>query len=101
MDRRTVLPRCVTSMLRDGPRCSDALHGVRAAEVLPPEGGFFAMVDISRSGLSSDDVRKRLLNDHGVVVVHGRAYGVAGEGTLRVSFGSGGENLQRGLRIAS
>ncbi len=76
----------------------DALSGIRSAEVLPPEGGFFAMVDVSRSGMSSNDVRKRLLNEYGVVVVHGRAYGEAGEGTLRVSLGSGGENLERGLQ---
>jgi aspartate/methionine/tyrosine aminotransferase len=77
----------------------DALAGLPTAEVLPPEGGFFAMVDVSRSGVSSNEVRKRLLNDHGVVVIHGRAYGQSGEGTLRVSFASGGETLERGLRV--
>ena len=34
---------------------------------------------------------------HGVVVAHGSAYGPGGEGTLRVSFASGGDNLARGL----
>ena len=29
--------------------------------------------------------------------VHGSAYGVAGEGTLRVSFATGGQNLRSGL----
>jgi hypothetical protein len=29
--------------------------------------------------------------------VHGAAYGLGGEGTLRVSFASGGANLARGL----
>jgi aspartate/methionine/tyrosine aminotransferase len=38
-----------------------------------------------------------LLNDAGVAVVHGAAYGPAGEGTLRVSFASGGDTLARGL----
>jgi aspartate/methionine/tyrosine aminotransferase len=37
------------------------------------------------------------MREHGVVVVHGAAYGVGGEGTLRVSFASGGENLALGL----
>ena len=41
--------------------------------------------------------RQRLLNDSGVAVVHGAAYGPGGEGTLRVSFGSGGDTLARGL----
>jgi aspartate/methionine/tyrosine aminotransferase len=77
----------------------EMLHGLRSADVMPPEGGFFAMVDIGRSGVSSDEVRRRLLNEQGVVVVHGRAYGESGEGTLRVSFASGGDNLQRGLEL--
>ncbi len=72
----------------------DQIPGVR---VLPPEGGFFAMVDIRQLGLPSDAVRRRLLAEFGVVVVHGAAYGAGGEGTLRVSFASGGENLAREL----
>jgi aspartate/methionine/tyrosine aminotransferase len=74
-----------------------ALGGIPKVKVLAPEGGFFAMLDVSGLGLPSDEVRRRLLNDAGVVVIHGSAYGPAGEGTLRVSFASGGENLQRGL----
>ena len=67
--------------------------------VLAPEGGFFAMVDARETGVPSDEIRRRLLHDTGVAVVHGAAYGPAGEGTLRVSFGSGGETLTRGLAL--
>ncbi|MBI4265377.1 MAG: pyridoxal phosphate-dependent aminotransferase [Acidobacteria bacterium] len=74
-----------------------ALSGLPRAEVMLPEGGFFAMVDVRATGLSSDEVRRRLLHEHGVVVVHGAAYGPGGEGTLRVSFASGGEALAQGL----
>jgi aspartate/methionine/tyrosine aminotransferase len=65
--------------------------------VMAPEGGFFAMVDLRHTGVPSNEIRKRLLSEHGVVVVHGAAYGPAGEGTLRVSFASGGDVLLRGL----
>ena len=54
------------------------------------------MVDVRESRIPSDEIRQRLMRDHGVVVVHGAAYGPGGEGTLRVSFASGGENLTRG-----
>ena len=47
--------------------------------------------------MPSNEIRTRLLNDAGVAVVHGAAYGPGGEGTLRVSFASGGETLDRGL----
>jgi aspartate aminotransferase len=74
-----------------------ALDGLPRVRVLRPEGGFFAMVDVRETGLPSDDVRRRLLQEAGVAVVHGAAYGPGGEGTLRVSFGSGGDTLARGL----
>jgi aminotransferase len=65
--------------------------------VLAPEGGFFAMLDVRQSGIPSNQIRQRLMHDHGVVVIHGSAYGPSGEGTLRVSFASGGDNLTEGL----
>jgi aspartate/methionine/tyrosine aminotransferase len=76
-----------------------SLGDVDRVRVLPPEGGFFAMLDVRQTGLPSNEIRQRLLNDHGVAVVHGAAYGPAGEGTLRVSFGSGGDTLARGLAL--
>ena len=75
----------------------EALRGVPGARVLATEGGFFAMVDVRDTGRTSNDVRLHLLEQHGVVVAHGSAYGPGGEGTLRVSFASGGDNLARGL----
>jgi aspartate/methionine/tyrosine aminotransferase/D-serine deaminase-like pyridoxal phosphate-dependent protein len=75
----------------------DSLADVPRVRALPPEGGFFAMVDVRELGRSSNDIRRRLLEDAGVVVMHGSAYGPAAEGTLRVSFASGGENLAAGL----
>jgi len=74
-----------------------ALDGIPGVAALAPEGGFFAMADIRARGQASNDVRRRLLQEQGLVVVHGAAYGEAGEGTLRVSFASGGEVLERGL----
>jgi aspartate/methionine/tyrosine aminotransferase len=65
--------------------------------VLAPEGGFFAMVDVRAAGTASDEIRRGLLHDDGVAVVHGSAYGPGGEGTLRVSFASGGDILADGL----
>jgi aspartate/methionine/tyrosine aminotransferase len=73
------------------------LAGIPGVKVLPPEGGFFAMIDVSGLGKPSNEIRQRLLNDAGVVVIQGSAYGASGEGTLRVSFASGGDNLARGL----
>jgi aspartate/methionine/tyrosine aminotransferase len=74
-----------------------SLAGLPRIELLIPEGGFFAILDVRRLGVSSDELRRRLLHEFGVVVIHGAAYGRAGEGTLRVSFASGGMSLELGL----
>jgi aminotransferase len=92
---------CVADMQREYARrrqqVIDTLAGLPRVRVLPPEGGFFAMLDVREAGIASNDIRRRLLSDAGVAVVHGAAYGPAGEGTLRVSFGSGGNALTEGL----
>ena len=43
------------------------------------------------------NLRRFLLWQAGVAVVHGAAYGPHGEGTLRVSFAGGGKTLEQGL----
>ncbi|MEP7364882.1 MAG: pyridoxal phosphate-dependent aminotransferase, partial [Acidobacteriota bacterium] len=75
----------------------ERLSGIPGCHMLAPEGGFFVMADVRGLGMSSDVVRRRLLEEHGVVVIHGAAYGACGEGTLRVSFASGGPVLSEGI----
>ncbi len=82
----------------------DRLSGIDGVRPLVPEGGLFVMVDVSgllgesdSSSWTSKDVRRFLLNEHGVAVVEGAAYGSRAEGTLRVSFAAGGATLDRGL----
>jgi aspartate aminotransferase len=92
---------CVTEMREEYSQRREQvlkrLAGIPKVNMLPPEGGFFAMADVRGLNLPSNEIRQRLMRDHGVVVVHGAAYGPGGEGTLRVSFASGGETLARGL----
>jgi len=75
----------------------ERLRGIPGVDPLVPEGGLFVMVDVHKLGRPSNEVRRFLLEEAGVVVVHGSAYGPGGEGTLRVSFAAGGETLERGL----
>jgi aspartate/methionine/tyrosine aminotransferase len=72
------------------------LRGIPGVNPLVPEGGLFVMVDVRDLGVPSDEVRRFLMHMAGVVVLHGAAYGPGGEGTLRVSFATGGGTLERG-----
>jgi aspartate/methionine/tyrosine aminotransferase len=78
-------------------RVVSQLRGIPKVEPLVPEGGLFVMVDVRQLGIPSDSVRRFLLREAGVAVIHGDAYGPGGEGTLRVSFAAGGDTLERGL----
>jgi len=92
---------CVRTMTADYQERRDsvvqALRDIQGVTPLVPQGGLFVMVDVRGLKKSSDEVRRFLLNEGGVVVMHGAAYGKGGEGTLRVSFAAGGETLERGL----
>jgi aspartate/methionine/tyrosine aminotransferase len=93
--------QCVRELTAEYQRRRDRVvsdtSGIPGVEPLVPEGGLFVMLDIRQLGVPSDAVRRHLLREAGVAVVHGSAYGPAGEGTLRVSFAAGGETLERGL----
>ena len=92
---------CVAKMANEFQTRRDAtvkaLSGVPGATPLEPQGGLFVMLDVRALGVPSDEVRRFLLNEAGVVVIHGSAYGPGGEGTLRVSFAGGGQTLDAGL----
>lgn len=53
-----------------------------------PQGTIYAFPDIRRTGLDSQTLADRLLEQTGVVVESGAFYGAQGEGYLRVCFGS-------------
>ncbi len=78
-------------------RVVERLRGIPGVEPMACEGGLVVMVDVRKLGRPSDEVRRFLLREAGVVILHGAAYGPGGEGTLRVSFAAGGETLERGL----
>jgi aspartate/methionine/tyrosine aminotransferase len=78
-------------------RVLESLRGLPGVVPLVPQGGLFVMLDVRGLGMPSDDVRRWLLHEAGVVVIHGSAYGDGGEGTLRVSFAAGGTTLEQGL----
>ncbi len=76
----------------------EALNESSALEVLPPEGAFYAFVDVRRTGLTADDFSSRLLDQWRVAVVPGDAFGDAGQGFVRVSYAGDYDELREGIR---
>jgi aspartate/methionine/tyrosine aminotransferase len=63
----------------------------------PPEGTFFALLDIRPYGQSSQEVADYLLKQARVVTVPASLYGAAGEGFVRLSFAYGDDNITKGV----
>ncbi len=51
-----------------------------------PEGAFYLFPSIKSTGLTSEQFCERLLNEQGVAVVPGTAFGACGEGYVRISY---------------
>ncbi|HUQ33376.1 MAG TPA: aminotransferase class I/II-fold pyridoxal phosphate-dependent enzyme [Pyrinomonadaceae bacterium] len=68
-------------------------QGLRA---VVPDGAFYTMVDVSAYG-NSLEVAERMLAER-VITVPGAAFGLQGEGYLRVSFCAEKETLSEGVR---
>ncbi|GGF35100.1 aminotransferase [Youhaiella tibetensis] len=61
------------------------MPGVRCAS---PQAATFAFPDVSSLGIPSQELAERILDQAGVAVEAGSFHGHAGEGHLRISFGS-------------
>jgi aspartate/methionine/tyrosine aminotransferase len=63
----------------------------------PPEGGFYAWIDIKATGSNSTDLAERLLKEHHIALVPGVAFGASGEGYLRMTCVRSWDDLREGL----
>jgi aspartate/methionine/tyrosine aminotransferase len=73
------------------------LNALPGVSLSPPAGAFYAFPRIAGSGLSSEELASRLLEEAGVVMLPGTGFGAEGEGHLRLSYANSRENLALGL----
>jgi aspartate aminotransferase len=72
----------------------NAIPGISCRE---PLGAFYAFPNVSGLGLSSKALADRLLDEAGVAVLAGTAFGAYGEGYLRISYANSIPNLEKAL----
>lgn len=70
-----------------------ALNRVPGFRCSPPEGAFYAWVNVSGTGLPAEKVCQLMLEEAGVAAIPGKAFGAAGEPFVRFSFASSKEQL--------
>jgi aspartate aminotransferase len=73
------------------------LNALPGVSCVVPRGAFYAFPNVSRTGLAAKELADRLLDEAGVAVLAGTAFGEYGEGYLRVSYANSLENLEQAI----
>jgi len=76
----------------------DGLNAIPGFRCLRPSGAFYVFPDISGTGRSGAELADRLLNDGGVSVLAGTAFGGVGTNHIRLSYANSRENISEALR---
>jgi aspartate/methionine/tyrosine aminotransferase len=75
----------------------DGLNAIDGVSCVTPGGAFYAFPSIKEIGASSKEVEAHLLQNAGVALLSGTAFGGYGEGYLRLSYANSIENIQAAL----
>ena len=73
------------------------LNNIKGITCKKPHGAFYAFPNIKGTGMDSKKLGDYLLNEAGVAVLPGTAFGKYGEGYLRLSFANSVENIKKAL----
>ncbi len=75
-----------------------AIDKIEGLHCYTPEGGFYAWVDISETGISSYDFCDKLLEEHKVAIIPGSSFGKMGENYVRLNCVKSWEEIEGGLK---
>ena len=73
------------------------MNGLPGVTCETPLGAFYAFPNISGTGLSSRDFAERAMDDAGVALLSGTAFGEYGDGYIRISFANSQANLTKAI----
>lgn len=76
----------------------DGLGKIPGVRCNKPNGAFYVFADISSFGLSSAEFCNRLLDEKKLVCIPGSAFGVCGEGFIRIAYTCSDVDLQEAVR---
>lgn len=76
----------------------ETLRDSEIVATLPPAAGMFMMIDIRATGLGTHAFADRLLDEHGVSVLAGDAFGASAAGFVRLSLTVDAERLREACR---
>lgn len=75
----------------------EGLNGLPGVSCRTPKGAFYAFPNVGGVPVPADELASRLLDEEGVAVLAGSAFGRVGAANLRLSYANSRENLSRAL----
>lgn len=91
----------VDAMVREFRKRRDfivaGLNAIPGISCVMPKGAFYVFPNVKRIPMSTPELERYLLNEAGVAVLSGTAFGKYGNGYLRISYANSIENIGRAL----
>jgi aspartate aminotransferase len=75
----------------------DGLNDIKGFSCLRPKGAFYVFPNITETGMSSQELADKILQDAGVACLSGTCFGSFGEGFIRFSYANSLENIKEAL----
>ena len=96
-DREQTTRRMVREFARRRDQFVRDLNRVPGFRCVPPEGAFYAWVNVAETGTTAEEVCRIMLEDAGVAAIPGAAFGRSGQDFVRFSFASSTATLKEAV----
>lgn len=73
------------------------LNGIPGFKCLEPRGAFYALANVTGTGVGARELQRGLLDEAGVATLPGTAFGDGGRGYIRLSYANSIANLEEAL----
>jgi aspartate/methionine/tyrosine aminotransferase len=94
---QTPVARMVAEFRRRRDLVVEGLNRLPGVTCRSPRGAFYVFPNVGKLGRKASEIADRLMQDAGVAVLPGTAFGEHGEGYLRLSYANSEANLRKAL----
>lgn len=67
-------------------------------DCIKPEGAFYLLIDVSRTGIDGEEFATRILEEKGVAMIPGETFGVDFKNYVRISYATATDRVEEGMR---
>jgi aspartate aminotransferase len=96
-DRNGNTPRMVDEFEKRRQRFARELNSVPGFRCAPPQGAFYAWVNVADTGIAAEELCRIMLEEAGVAAIPGAAFGDSGKEFVRFSFASATATLHEAV----